>query len=109
MKELMKKISQLANEELERANGKFPPFHSAHEGHAVLLEEVEEAAEEMTEIKARMGYIWEGIKADDSDEVAIGITEVHNSAVMLAAKSIQVVAMARKFVDMLKGEGQRDE
>jgi molybdopterin biosynthesis enzyme len=31
--------------ELERAQGLFPPFHSAHEGYAVLLEEVDELKE----------------------------------------------------------------
>lgn len=34
-------------DEVERAVRKFPPFHSAHEGYAVLLEEVEELKAEI--------------------------------------------------------------
>ncbi len=35
-------------DELQRATGKFGPFNSAHEGYAVILEELDEA---WTEIK----------------------------------------------------------
>ena len=35
-------VRELVKVELAAANEKFPPFHSAHEGWAVLKEEVEE-------------------------------------------------------------------
>lgn len=45
---IMDAVSCIQNdvmEELERAQVKFPVFHSQHEGYAVLLEEVEELKE----------------------------------------------------------------
>lgn len=58
-------------EELARARAKFEPFNSAHEGYAVILEEVEE--------------LWEEVRKDSSSE-------------KLRAEAIQVAAMAMRFV-----------
>lgn len=62
--------------ELERA-AKWPPFNSAHEGYATLLEEVDE--------------LWEHVKVKQRDR---------NLAEM-RAEAIQVAAMAVKFVQMI--------
>ena len=35
-------VRALVDKELDAANERFPQFHSAHEGYAVILEEVEE-------------------------------------------------------------------
>lgn len=35
-------VRALVDKELTAANERFPQFHSAHEGYAVILEEVEE-------------------------------------------------------------------
>ena len=40
-------IEKLINDELRAANKKFPLFSSWHEAYAVILEEVEEAGEEV--------------------------------------------------------------
>ncbi|GMA49346.1 hypothetical protein GCM10025857_07030 [Alicyclobacillus contaminans] len=56
--------------EYRRASEKFPPFNSAHEGYAVLLEEVDE--------------LWDSIKAND----AAGTRE----------EAVQVAAMALRFL-----------
>ena len=42
MEKLLKDLSVMARDELERANHEFPPFASDHEGYAVILEEFEE-------------------------------------------------------------------
>ena len=42
MTKLLTEISTLVSHELERANQDNPPFHSRHEGYAVILEEVNE-------------------------------------------------------------------
>jgi len=59
--------------ELRRAEGKFGPFASAHEGYAVLLEEVDE--------------LWDAIKAND--------------LVGKQTEALHVGAMAVRFVKML--------
>lgn len=53
--------------ELRRAMSKFPRFHSAHEGYAVLKEEVEEA--------------WEAIKANDPIHARIEMMQVAAMAI----------------------------
>lgn len=64
------KIIKLVQAEYKRAANKFPPFHSAHEGYAILEEEVDE--------------LWDAIKTNDEDAA---FDEV-----------IQVAAMAVRFL-----------
>lgn len=62
----------LIDKELEAANQKFPLFNSTHEAFAVILEEAEEAKEELTGI--------------------------YKTALDLAVEAIQTAAMARKGI-----------
>ncbi len=59
-KEKVKEALGWVEEELVDAMGKFPPFHTAHEGYAVLLEEVDELWEEVK--KGRKGTAREEAK-----------------------------------------------
>ena len=99
MDELLKAISPLVSEELERANKKFPQFASAHEGFAVLLEEVEEAEENLDTISASMVSLWNSIKTDEVRTTHASV--ILNQATELAAEAIQTAAMAKKFLDMM--------
>jgi hypothetical protein len=74
----------LVRAELASATRKFPPFRSAHEGYAILLEEVDE--------------LWETIK-DNKDEDAIWRQR---------DEAIQVAAMAVRFLLDLGPDGGRD-
>lgn len=66
-----KDVSQAVRQELLSATGKFGPFASAHEGYAVLKEEVEE--------------LWDEIKGgQDRDR--------------MREEAVQVAAMAMRFV-----------
>lgn len=69
-------IMMQVEEELDRAR-KWPPFNSAHEGFAVLLEEVDE-------LKA---HVWTNQKKRD--------------LAAMRAEAIQVAAMACRFVEMI--------
>jgi len=62
--------------ELERA-AKWPGFNSAHEGYAVLLEEVDE--------------LWEHVKTNQK----------RRDIDAMRAEAVQVAAMAIKFIEML--------
>lgn len=64
--------------EVSRAEAKFPPFHSAHEGWAVIMEEVDE--------------LWDMVRRDSADSLAA------------RRECIQVAAMAIRFMKDL-GEG----
>ena len=64
--------------ELQKADNKFPNFHSPHEGYAVILEEVQE--------------LWDEVK-----KVKYPVTE--NSFKLMEKECIQVAAMAIKFIN----------
>ncbi len=71
-------ILQLIENELKRANDKFPPFHSTWEGAAILREEHEE--------------LWEEIRTQKN-----GDTISSN----MIGEAVQVAAMAIKFLESL--------
>lgn len=74
-------ILERVTDELAAARRKFPNFHSAHEGYAVLLEECDE--------------LWDAIKHDDGDG--------------MRREAIQVAAMAlRLLTDVLAADTTRD-
>lgn len=58
--------------ELARARAEFPPFHSAHEGYGVILEELDE--------------LWDVVK------------DKHDTLAHMREEAIQVGAMAIKFI-----------
>jgi hypothetical protein len=60
----------LVSAELQRAQVKFPAFHSGHEGYAVIIEELDE--------------LWQDVKRDDLDSAGI--------------EAVQVAAMALRFL-----------
>lgn len=62
-----------AVEELARARAKFDPFNSAHEGYAVLLEEVEE--------------LWEIVR----------MKKQHRTKSQMREEALQVAAMGLRF------------
>ncbi len=66
-------------QELRRAEAKFAPFHSAHEGWAVLYEEVDE--------------LWDAVKMQYSPE----------RDEQLMKEAIQVTAMGLRFLLFLRG------
>ncbi len=70
-------------QECARASARFPPFNSAHEGYAVLLEEVDE--------------LWEEIKTNQR------IPEIHCR--LMRAEAIQIGAMAMRFVNDICDKG----
>jgi hypothetical protein len=69
-------------EEMKKAIAANPPFHSAHEGYAVILEELDELKEE----------VWKKKKARD-------YRNMH-------AEAIQVAAMAIRFICDVCLEGE---
>lgn len=67
-------ITREAEQEFRRASSIHPPFNSAHEGYAVLLEEVEE--------------LWDEVKKSPKNRDIPKMRE----------EAIQVAAMALRFV-----------
>lgn len=90
-------LRKLVGLELEAANRENPPFHSAHEGYAVILEEVEEVRDELDNLNTDVLFLWGAVKANNVIAMDDNACAIENHAVRLAAEAIQVAAMARKF------------
>ena len=98
MATLRYEVDQIVPRELERANKKFPQFHSAHEGWAVIQEEIEECGDELSEIFSAQKEAWEEIRADKKPNVNIAF--VYGHAINLVCEAIQVAAMCKKFLNL---------
>jgi hypothetical protein len=99
-------VINLVHKELKSAKEKFPPFNSAHEGYAVIKEEVEEAHDVLELLGNNLRYLWTEIKFNHSEFEEIGVLK--ENAINAATELIKVAAMAQKFIDMKKGE-KKDE
>jgi hypothetical protein len=95
-------ISSLIQHELYEANEKFPQFQSRHEAFAVILEEFEEASNEIEDIET--GIIedyWDFCKGSKNHEPGcdeiINFLDCLDAGIMCAIKElIQIGAMVKK-------------
>lgn len=94
-------ISKVIKSELAAAIKDFPLYHSAHEGYAVLKEEVEEATADLNVAVEHFEMAWECIKAN-TNPVCL-ITELGRYAQLLACEAVQMAAVAQKFVKSSEG------
>lgn len=98
MKKLLEQVQKLADDELKIANEQFPLFASSHEGAAVILEEVEEADDEMVWMKSQYNRLWDDVKENEPKEWIIDDAErVKKFAINCACECIQVAAMCGKI------------
>ena len=97
-------IRALVDKELAAANERFPQFHSAHEGYAVILEEIEELSSEARQADEFTVFLWDAVKANNPEETERHISIIEKLAINAACEAIQVAAMCKKFLEM---EGKR--
>ena len=100
-------VENLVQKELESANQRFPMFRSDHEGAAIILEEIEEAQEDMNNVQDNFLDLWKSIKRNSKPEYHAD--SVYICAVSLACEAIQVEAMAQKFIDSQKERENQHE
>ena len=91
-------IRALVGKELSAANERFPQFHSAHEGYAVIKEEVDELKEATDKVIGRMVSLWSRVKYGNDPERLLQM--ISEDAVNAACEAIQVAAMCKKFLEM---------
>ena len=98
MKKLLDKVTLLVFEELKMANGQYPLFASSHEASAVILEEVEEADDEIARMCRHFYTMWQDIKSDeDYDCICADADDLKKHAIRCACECIQVAAMCEKI------------
>ena len=94
---IMKELGPLVVNELYRAYQNHPPFHSAHEGMAVIEEEVEEAKESMECIEYCIRTLKSDVFHDRFEEAEADVKTMRRHALYAAAELIQVAAMCDKY------------
>lgn len=109
MKKLMKAVEYCTTQELKMANIEFPMFHTDHEGVAIIEEEICETETEMQNMINAFNVLKiERVYGDMIDDEKKEVAEVLKiSAQHLACESLQVAAMAQKFIDSM--EARRNE
>lgn len=98
MNAIENQVRELVKVELDAANKRFPQFHSAHEGYAVIQEEVDELKEDMDRINGRITSLRARVRFNNSCEELV--SRVYDDAINAACEAIQVAAMCRKFLEM---------
>jgi hypothetical protein len=101
MKDLLIGVNILAGIELEKAaieNGS--TFNSQHEGYAVILEEVQEAKEELDRVEQKLKLVWGATRRDEYPAEAIQM--LNHYAKLVACEAIQAAAMAQKLMNSFK-------
>ena len=99
MEKIKNQIETLAKEELERANKKFPLFHSDHECLGVLEEEIIEADYEWRCVNSDFVDFKLNVFHDMEIDKIINIENLKIHAIKACAEMIQVIAMCEKFID----------
>ena len=103
MNAVRQKLPLLVKTELAAANSQHPPFASIHEAYAVMLEEFEETREELEILDQLMRKTWLAVRYDDKMEADV-LQLIEQTAVSAAAEAIQLAAMARKAMPLVKCE-----
>ena len=91
-------IRALVDKELAAANERFPQFHSAHEGYAVIQEEADEMKEATDKVIGRMVSLCARVKYGNDPERLLQM--ISEDAVNASVEAIQVAAMCKKFLEM---------
>lgn len=74
-------------------------FHSAHEAYAVILEEAEEAGEDLSRVRTNLSNFWLfNCRKNDKlcEQKLHSLTKIKENAILAACEAIQVAAMAHK-------------
>lgn len=108
MKELKAQVLKLSAEEEKRSMINHPLFNSTHEGYAVIKEEVEETQGELRLVNLFTNEMWHCVKSNNEIGVVENAKNLKQYAIALAAESIQVAAMAQKFIDSFKEDNTNE-
>ena len=99
MKELIKGVQKLRDEELKRASEKFGKTNNSdHESYAVIKEEFDESQEEVDKFEDAFDAYWEAVKLGDKPTMSATLVDMQNRAELAAAEMIQVAAMCQKAI-----------
>ena len=103
MNAIRQDVEALAQKELESANKKFPStFRSRHEAYGVMLEEFEEAQDELENCKYCLNYFKNAMKMDGIINEENFLSKTKECAENLMAEAGQLAAMAQKALNSME-------
>lgn len=96
-------VETLVQKELESANKKYPAtFRSRHEAYGVMLEEFEEAQDELENCEYCLNLFKDAMKMDGIINEENFLSKIKECAENLMAEAGQLAAMAQKALDSRK-------
>lgn len=101
-------IQALFDKELAKANEHNSQFHSAHEGYAVLLEEIEEVNDVWYRLRGFVEDIWT-FNAKKNETTSEYVEATKKFTAELIKEAIQVGAMCDKFLNYLDTEKEDEQ
>lgn len=98
MEKLIAEVRECVEREYGRASAKFGPTNNSdHESYAILLEEVDEAKDEISHVDDNLDAFWTSVMRNHWDTVKLQqCKNVERCAILAACELIQVAAMAKK-------------
>lgn len=104
---MQEQIKKMIEEELARGNAKNGPFVDAHQGYSVILEEFQEAKEELESLEYNLGMMWNEVRGKMKfvPPMQESVDAIYKRAINLTAEAIQIGAMVAKMSQLLKKEG----
>lgn len=101
MKELIAEIITASDNELKRANEKFPLFHSPHETYGVIAEEMKEMSDDCKVLIDTFTTYFSNVCQNEATYQKVCLTSIRDTAIHMAAETCQVAAMAQKALDSM--------
>lgn len=96
MDALIQATTYMAHGESQRGIEQYGPAASAHEGYALIKEELEEAQDEFARTNQHLEHLWVSIKANEEPVYPHYLNLIQQTAILAACEMIQVAAMAEK-------------
>lgn len=98
MNAIQSDIQSLVRVEMMVTNRTNPPFNSAHEGYAVILEELDEVNMELAKLDDLINALWAAVKQDKAALGKAVAKSLNLTAINLACEAVQVAAMCEKLI-----------
>ena len=90
-------IETMIISELHKAEKKFKPFNSGHEGWAIIKEEIEEMQEILYGIDYYMDAIWNYVRENSTTQQLFHAQKMYDVTLDIIKEAIQVAAMCKRF------------
>ena len=97
MTKMLKGLDELLAQEIALAKKDYADYSSAHEGFAIMLEEVDEVQFENTRLLELVDELWQSTK--EGDGISDTCVSIKEAALRLAAEAIQVACVAYRIIE----------